>query len=92
MAYRKTNHLLNALNDDEMEIYRLYYGADIRFVTAKYMISEMEAKVMIENIHAKVQAYKDHEERQMKRGEYINMARIAASIQGTNELLIMSEV
>ena len=90
MAYRKTSHLWNALNDEELEVYKLYHSADILFVKSKYGVSEAEAQIFIEKINAKVKKHQDHESRQMMRGEAINLGMMEAALQGTNEIRVMS--
>jgi len=92
MAYRKVDNLINALSDEEAAVYRLFGNTAITYVMHKYSVSESMAKVFIEKINAKVKKHQEHEERQMIRHAKINMAFIQASITGSNELLIMSEV
>lgn len=66
--------------------------ANLVLLKAKYKMAEKEAELFIDNVVNKIGEQAMFEIRQMKRTSAINQAKIQASIQGTNQLLIMSEV
>jgi hypothetical protein len=67
-------------------------ASNLVLLRTKHKMTTKDAELFIDNIVNQIGEKEMFEIRQMKRTLAINQAKIAASIKGTNELLIMSEV
>lgn len=82
------------LNELEIKVAEIMPNrpANLVLLKTKHKMKAEDAELFIDNVVNQIGEKKMFEIRQMKRTLAINQAKIAASIQGTNELLIMSEV
>ena len=83
---------MDILTDFEQKIASLYGAAANLYLMKQCNMTRMQAIDEYRRIKAKQTDLKQFEGRQVNRYNKINAAKIQASIRGTNELIIMSEV
>jgi hypothetical protein len=80
------------LTEREIELAEMHPNKMFWHLKREEEMTEKQVKEEIDRIKRKIDAIESFEIRQIMRGQRINQAMIDASLRGSNEILIMSEV